>query len=409
MQRNPSNPRPNWERIVEKQGLLFHTAERTVYEDGAFDSYRTVGTAKSVTEKITYWNESAYYEFTMEEILSIERDTEELHRMCLAAAEHVIEKNRFAELGIPERAIPLIRQTWEDEPPSLYGRFDLAYDGLHPPKMLEYNADTPTSLLEAAVIQWNWLQDVFPKEDQFNSIHEKLIAKWKDIKAHVKGPVHFGYLEDIEDEMTIGYLRDTAEQAGIKTKAIPMAQIGYVARPKHFGDAFGFVDADDRHIANIFKLYPWEWMAHEEFFKHLIDEGNAYQTFWIEPIWKMILSNKGLLPILWELFPGHKNLLPAYFDGPRQMTSYVKKPKMSREGANVQIVDEGRVLESQGGDYGEEGFVYQEYWPLPGFDGNRPVLGSWMIDQEPAGMGIRESDGIITGNTSRFVPHVIIG
>jgi glutathionylspermidine synthase len=36
----------------------------------------------------------------------------------------------------------------------LYGRFDLAYRGDGPPKLLEYNADTPTALFEAAVVQW---------------------------------------------------------------------------------------------------------------------------------------------------------------------------------------------------------------------------------------------------------------
>lgn len=75
--------------------------------------------------------------------------------------------------------------SWNEEPPAIYGRFDLAYDGIHPPKLLEYNADTPTALLEASVVQWYWLQDVFPKDDQFNSIHEHLVAKWKELKDYV--------------------------------------------------------------------------------------------------------------------------------------------------------------------------------------------------------------------------------
>ncbi len=64
----------------------------------------------------------------------------------------------------------------------LYGRFDFAYDGRNI-KMLEYNADTPTGLLEASVAQWLWIEQVsgIANRDQFNSIHEDLIKRWKTI------------------------------------------------------------------------------------------------------------------------------------------------------------------------------------------------------------------------------------
>ena len=88
------------------------------------------------------------------------------------------------------------------------------------------------------------------------------------------------------------------------------------------------------------------------------------------------------------------------------LTSYVRKPILGREGANVEIVTPGNNFQTAG-PYGAEGFVYQEYAPLPDFDGLYPVLGTWVIDGEAAGMGIRESDTLITDNQSRFVPHVI--
>jgi glutathionylspermidine synthase len=131
----------------------------------------------------------------------------------------------------------------------------------------------------------------------------------------------------------------------------------------------------------------------------------------MEPAWKMILSNKGILPILWERNPGHPNLLRAYRDEfmfRQGVDAYVAKPLLSREGANVRIVSPWHQAAASGGDYGEEGFVYQEYAPLPEIDGHRPVIGSWIIGQEPAGMGIRESVGPITDNLSRFVPHRIV-
>ncbi|MEN9649795.1 MAG: hypothetical protein RL094_762 [Candidatus Parcubacteria bacterium] len=378
MKRIATEPRQEWRQKVEEAGLIFHTTPEGVY-----------------------WNEAAHYSFSMGEVLMLEQVTNDLHAMCLQAAQHVIDKNLFAQLGIPPNAAELIKETWEEEPPAIYGRFDLAYDGIHPPKMLEYNADTPTSLLEAAVVQWFWLQELDPGSlAQFNSIHERLVAKWKELKSYIKGStLYFGHAGTHEDIMTIAYIANTAMEAGIHTQEIAMKDIGWERQRHHF------VDLSGRQIGSIFKLYPWEWLVHEEFAPQLSESRK--KTQWIEPAWKMLLSNKGILPILWQLFPNHPNLLPCYFGDPHGMKDYVRKPLLSREGANVEIYSSGTIVESQGGDYGEEGYVCQARAVLPNFNGNYPVIGSWVIDGEAAGMGIREADTLITGNLSRFVPHRI--
>lgn len=377
MERIASTPRRSWQEKVYEQGLTFHSPGGR-----------------------RYWDESAYYRFRAWQIDELERATNELHEMCLKAAQFVIDHNRFADLGIPEAAVPAIQAAWEAEPPAIYGRFDFSYDGKTPPKLLEYNADTPTALLEASVIQWYWLQDTAPQHDQFNSIHERLVAKWKELLDYIPSrPLYFGHVDDEEDLMTVTYLRDTAEQAGFATAAIRMKEIGWASERREFVDLAG------KRIGSIFKLYPWEWMLHEEFGPHALETAGRMQ--WIEPIWKMLLSNKGILAILWEMFPGNANLLEAYLDGPRNLREYVRKPKMSREGANVTLLSRGERLETSG-DYGEEGYVYQAAAALPDFDGNRPVTGSWVIDGQSAGMGIRESSGPITDNLSRFVPHLFV-
>jgi glutathionylspermidine synthase len=150
------------------------------------------------------------------------------------------------------------------------------------------------------------------------------------------------------------------------------------------------------------KLYPWEWLINEEYGKYIFKSTTQF----IEPAWKMILSNKGILPLLWELFPEHPNLLPAYFTSKIE-GDYIKKPLLSREGANISIFKDGEVTSSEG-DYGEEGFIYQALHELPNFDGNHPMVGSWVIEGESAGIGIREDTSLITGNLSRFVPHYFI-
>ncbi len=374
MRRIASTPRPHWQQRVESVGLAWHSLDQP------------------------YWNESAFYEFSASEVDCLEAATNELEKMTLAAAQHVIDNRLYGRMGIPESAIPLIESSWEAEPPSIYGRFDLAYDGVHPPKLLEYNADTPTSLLEAAVVQWYWLQDVFPKRDQFNSIHERLVALWKELTPYLPGcRVDFCSLDDAEDGMTVTYLQDTAQQAGLATSIFPINEIGW--------DGQRFVGPDNQPLESVFKLYPWEWMVREEFGAHL---GRA-STNWIEPAWKMLLSNKGILPVLWELYPRHPYLLEAHFDGPGLLMSWVRKPLLGREGANITVHQPGRDIET-GGNYGQEGFIYQELAPLAVCDGMYSVIGSWLIGHEEgnaaAGMGIRESDTPVTGNTSRFVPHL---
>ena len=377
MDRNPIQPRDDWQGKVEALGLLYHQND-----DGP------------------YWEESAYYRFTGSEVDSIERATNDLHEMCLAAVQYVIDYDLFNELRIPASAVPWIKWSWEHEPPAIYGRFDLSYDGSNPPKLLEYNADTPTSLLEAAVVQWHWLQDRFPTADQFNSIWEALVCKWSSLRSEGYVPdnlIHFACADSVEDYMTITALRDTATEAGIDTDALLMDEIGWE------NDARIFVDLQDRPIQTIFKLYPWEWLVHEEFSSNLFE--SYARTQWMEPIWKMVLSNKGILPILWHMYKDHPNLLEAHFDKPQGLIEYVAKPILGREGANVTVTN-ARGTTANDGEYGDQRMVFQRYSKLPQFGDKFTVVGSWIIDGESHGIGIRESTTPITTNLSPFVPHL---
>ena len=374
MERRTIQPREGWQAHLESVGFNFHSLE------GA------------------YWDESACYHFSASEIDRLEEATAELHRMSLAAVQSTIDRGLFDRLAIERWLADYIIETWQEKAPSLYGRFDLRYDGRNSPKLLEYNADTPTSLIEAAVAQWNWLQAVKPGADQFNSIHEKLIARWEAIKPALTGVqpvVHFTCVKENEEDLgNLDYLRDTALQAGIDARHIYIDEIGWSE------ESATFVDMASQPIRALFKLYPWEWMMRDAFGRNL----PRAQLVLIEPAWKLVLSCKAMLAILWELYPDHPNLLPAYFDAEKLGKQYVRKPFYSREGANVEIHGPRGVF-AQPGTYGTEGYVYQAYAGLPDFDGNYPVLGTWIIGEEPAGMGIREDVTPVTRNTSRFVPH----
>jgi glutathionylspermidine synthase len=370
MIRRAMEPRRDWQAKVAAAGMGYHTIDDAIY-----------------------WDESACYHFALAEIDELERATATLYDLCCRATETVIRDDRFAELQIPERFKAYIVRSWEEDEPSLYGRFDLCYDGAAPPKLLEFNADTPTALLEAAVVQWFWLQERFPGADQFNAIHEQLIASWEAWRG--RGAVHFACAADsVEDFGNTEYLRDTAVQAGLETCRLHVEEIGWDASARRF------VDLEHRPITTMFKLYPWEWLLAEQFGPFIPESGVRF----IEPAWKLIMSCKGILALLWELFPDHPNLLPAFFDESRLAGDRVVKPLYSREGGNVRITRGSEVIVSSG-SYGREGTVCQQYRPLPCFDGNFPVVGSWVIGGEPAGIGIREDRSEITTNTSRFIPH----
>lgn len=375
MKRHSIVPRNNWQKAVEKLGFGFHSSD------------------------VPYWDESVYYSFSTMEIDAIEKATNELWEMSLVAVQHVIDHQLYSQFAIPASIIPLIEKSWEQDHPAIYGRFDLCVKN-NQIKLLEFNADTPTSLYEAGIVQWFWLQDFDASKDQFNSIHEKLIAYWTFLKRFLhKNSLHFTCLKDtLEDLTNTEYMRDCAIQAGLDTKLTFIDDIGWDETNQQF------VDLEDMPIQNIFKLYPWEWLVNESFGENILKATN--DPYWIEPAWKMILSNKSILPILWKIYPNHPLLLPAFFE-PSSLTNYVKKPKLSREGANIEIIQSGVTMNQTAGEYGEEGFIYQELFSLPEFDGKFPVVGSWIIGQEAAGMGIREADGLITDNKSRFVPHLI--
>lgn len=386
MQRIPCPERADWRELAAKTGFVFHTID-----------------------DVPYWDETAYWGFTLREIEEdVEAPTRELDDMCRElVARAVDDETVMRRLAIPVRYWNWIAASWKRSERSLYGRLDLSYAGDGAAKLLEYNADTPTAVFESAVFQWLWLEQAIERQivpadaDQYNSLHERLIEGWSAIgrgrRAHLAGMI-----DNAEDNGTVRYLEECARQAGLETTVLAMSEIGRRADGR-------FVDLDDRPIDLMFKLYPWEWMFRETFG----DKLPGASTQFVEPPWKAILSNKGILPLLWEMFPRHPNLLPAYFEGDPAAsslgTSYVRKPLYSREGANVEIVVGGSAIDADGGPYGAEGFVRQAIATVPHRGGNYVVAGSWIAAGKPCGLSLREDQSPITKNSSRFLPHAILG
>lgn len=387
MRRVALTPREGWRQQADAIGFVYHD-----------------------TAGEPYWDESAAYAFTLREIEEdIEPVAEQLHAMCLDLVSDVVASQELMErLAIPAEHRDFVADAWKTRQPSLYGRFDLAYDGQGPAKLYEYNADTPTSVFECATFQWIWLEESIaagalpPDADQFNSLFEKLRERFRTIFPG-GGFVHFAADPGaIEDRQTVRFFEDLATQAGIEPKFVGMRDIGLNADGR-------FIDDDGFELQAAFKLYPWEFMLREPYAANLRQAG----VRWIEPAWKAILSNKGILPLLWARHPGHPNLLPAFFDDDPAAASlgpdHVRKPLFSREGANVAVVRGGHADPVLDQGYGEEGHIRQAIHMAPLFDGNHAVIGAWIVGDEAAGIGVREDRSAVTRNTARFVPHFIDG
>ena len=380
--------RENWQDLAKEFGFKFHTMHGQ-----------------------PYWDESAYYQFTLKQIeRDIEDPTLELHQMCLDVVDRVIrDEALMRRFCIPKEHWELVRTSWRQKEPSLYSRFDFAYNGKGKAKLYENNADTPTSLYETGFWQWLWLEnkvdcgDIVRHADQYNSLQEKLVNRFYDLSQSRLGEtLHFTCCKDTdEDRGTVQYLEDCANEAGIETKFVYVEDIGH-------GEGDVLTDLDSQVITWMFKLYPWEFMFREEY-GALLSKCDAK---WIEPAWKSVLSNKALLPMLWKLFPNHPNLLPSYFEEDLKhsgLKRYVRKPIFAREGCNVSIHIDGNTTYKSGGPYGEEGFIYQGYHPLPKFGSHYTLIGSWLVNDQPAGISIREDSEEITQDLSRYLPHVIVG
>jgi glutathionylspermidine synthase len=385
MRRVAVAPRADWRQKAEALGFRFHTI------DGA-----------------PYWDERAYYAFSLRQVEDqIESPTQELHSMV---DEEVASEALLARLAIPSPYWDWIARSWARRDRHLYGRMDFAYDGKGPAKLYEFNYDTPTALYEAAFFQWMWLEDriadgTLPAAaDQYNAIQEALIEAFASIEKDraLPLPLYFASVAaSEEDRGTVQYLRDCAIQAGLNTETIAIEDIGL--------DTSGrwFTDLDDRVIPSLFKLYPLEFMFEERFGPALVNDGLRL----LEPAWKAVLSNKGILALLWERHAGHPNLLECHIEADRNAAlgaGWVRKPFFSREGANIEAVDpQGRVSGTDG-PYREGPFVRQAWHPLPEFEGGFPLIGSWVVGDRACGMGLREDATAITVDTSRFVPHAIV-
>lgn len=352
---------------------------------------------------------------TEQEALSFENAANELYEMFIHAGQYVIDNNLFHDIGIPFNLIKSIKSSWENEVHwHLYGRFDFAggVGGL-PIKLLEFNADTPTSLYETAIIQWAILKYNDLQENlQFNGVYEALVDNFKRIVTLDGDTDRFDHAYEgwqflftsikgnTEEENTVRLLQHIASDAGFKTN---FAYIEDVDFSKEDGIFY-----EDQNYELWFKLIPWEMIAIEEpdlamLLEQIIENKKAII---FNPVYTLLFQSKGIMKILWDLYPNHPLLLKTSFEQPHG-TKYVKKPIFGREGGNIEIVEsDGNISKSNEGGYENFKMVYQQYAPLAKDSQGNSYQAGVFFAYEACGLGFRKG-GEIIDNYSKFVGHIV--
>lgn len=339
----------------------------------------------------------------------------ELYDMFVSATQYVIENNLFHELGIPFNLVDIIKDSWENDVHwHLYGRFDLAggLDG-KPIKLIEFNADTPTALFETAIIQWALLkQNGMDESSQFNDLYDALVENFKRLvtlsedtsefeKFYSGWKILFSSIAgNLEDEATTKLLEFAAKDAGFETNFAYADEVV-------FSDEDG-IFYDDENYEFWFKLIPWESIAVDEsdlalILKNIIKNQKAII---LNPAYTLLFQSKGILKILWDLYPNHPLLLESSFE-PIVGKKMVKKPFLAREGANVTIFDaDGKIVAKEDGEYENQKFIYQEFYEFNKDSRGENYQAGVFFAFEGCALGYRKG-GEILGNFAKFVGHYI--
>ena len=341
--------------------------------------------------------------------------TNEIYDMYVEAAEYVIENDLFFDLGIPFNLVESIKKSWENDVHwHIYGRFDLA-GGLDAQdiKLIEFNADTPTSLFETALLQWALLKhNNMDESKQFNNVYEAITNNFKRLITLFEDTDSFDEKYDgwkilfssisgnDEEEATTRLLQQMATDAGFNTA------FEYLENT-HF-DEDGIYDADENSYEYWFKLYPWEDIAIDEpeLATTLSNIMQNQKAIILNPAYTLLFQSKGMLKILSDLFPDSPYLLKTSFE-PLKGIKQVQKAVFGREGANTKIINaDSTIIEQTDGPYDNYKKIYQEYVDFPKDKDGLKYQAGVFFAYEACGMSFRKGSEIMD-NMSKFVGHII--
>lgn len=300
LKRIVEGPRTNWAEKAFDSGLTFATLPGVSW--GHASGFLCEVLPPSLCQwfglQEPYWNESASYQVSDEGMWRIEKAAFEMHSLILEAVDEVVESEYLLEsFGIPRELWPVIRLSWKNRESDLLGRLDFLWDGEGEPKLAEYNADTPTVLIEAAAAQRDWHKEKRPEYGQFNVLDEAILDAWRKVAledlqqasldlprsitlatqgaSFWNDPKAFG-ASDSTWRKYLGLAIDTVSKYSFEEEAATgrylhqlavaaTSDLKQMAPPKLVDfDSLQSSDLGTKHQGALFKLYPWEWLIFED-------------------------------------------------------------------------------------------------------------------------------------------------
>lgn len=334
----------------------------------------------------------------------------ECFRMVDAATEHVITNRLYDEIGISDFLIPLIERTYTDyqRHPHMLGRFDFAggTNGV-PIKLLEFNADTPFSIFEVSTVQYALAKfhGLNPDERQYNRLFEELQNFFAYLAAQIKNPsVLFTNAADGEDDLNTQLLMEAAAHV------LP----GDYA---HWTDVCidgqrGFCTVNGEYIRAVYnvivKMVPWDLLCIEDV--HMARSICKTMTEHPEivvcnPPYSAIYQSKGLLKIMYDLFPDSPYLLKTSFE--TLSGAHVRKPIWGREGNNITLYDKGAAPLSTPGFYADQKMIWQEKAEFATHEDKYYQAGVFISMDTPCGLGFRRSSSKIITTDDDLCGHIV--
>lgn len=336
----------------------------------------------------------------------------------------------FRELGLPEATWRAVRIAVSEGQPTVVGRFDFAWtdEGL---KMLEFNADTPTSIVEAFHVNGRICAEygmADPNEGMAAHIGEAFreAAEAYRLDGYRTDSIVFSALDWHEEDA--GTTRYVMRQSGLAG-----ARFAALADLRVYGDRLCLLrDGEHEPIDLLYRLHALEKLAEDRDTDgyptgaHVLDMIAERKLAILNPPSALIAQTKALQALIWNLYEAGQfyaeeereairaYMLPTYLENRFEgRCAYVTKPILGREGGGVTLYEaDGTFLERDGETlYWEQPMIYQQRVELPvvpvrhegGTADARLLWGSFLIGGRASAI-VARAGGRITGNLAYYVP-----
>ncbi|MFT6204056.1 MAG: glutathionylspermidine synthase [Spirosomataceae bacterium] len=342
------------------------------------------------------------------------------------ATDRVIRKNQLGEFGVPTYFQEAIIKTWQEKEnhPLLLGRFDLCggFDRFFSlPKVIEFNADTCTTIPESTIWQDLQMKKNGTSFQQLNTTSDDLEKIIQKITLKIAGDLNIptkeinflgtslDYIEDRENVLTVLDAIPAENKNNPSVAYRPLADLTFDAKEGIF---YELPNGEFLKVDIMFKMIPWDWIfANEpELAKLLASIIMKDQCVIVNPPYTTLWQNKKFLSYITKYYPNNGVIAETYDEQYNYGNSFVKKPIYGRLGENISVIKNGKTVVNSSGDFESQQMVYQNYYPLlKDTDGYSYQIGIFTnAVNKASGLNFRYQKSEIITDECDFMAHQII-